>query len=421
MSSRPFRLVVGLLLILPGTVRADAPFYLKDGDRVVFYGDSITEQRLYTTFVETYVVTRFPKMNVAFVHSGWGGDRVNGSGGGPISVRLTRDVFAYKPSVVTIMLGMNDGSYRPFDGKIFDTYSKGMEKIVDRIKADVPGVRITLIEPSPYDDVTRPPNFEGGYNAVLVRFGEFLKELAAKEHVDLADLNTSVVAATKKAFASDPENAKLLNPDRVHPQAGGQLLMAAALLDAWNAPATVSTVKVTASPEGAPKVEAEKTAVSEVTRQGDALAWTQLDESLPFPINVSDPVIGLAVRSSDVLSKLDQQILKVDGLSASDSILAIDGQTVGQFTRAQLAEGVNLAVMATPMLAQARRVHELTLAHNQVHFARWRWVEVPLHDARPAYLAQALAGLDGIEADKIKEQRETAQPKPHRFELRPKP
>src|SRR5213593_169719 len=94
--------------------RAEA-FYLKDGDRVVFYGDSITDQRLYTTFAETYVVTRFPKLDVSFVHSGWGGDRVTGGGGGPIDLRLRRDVFAYKPTVMTIMLGMNDGSYRAFD------------------------------------------------------------------------------------------------------------------------------------------------------------------------------------------------------------------------------------------------------------------------------------------------------------------
>ena len=41
---------------------AQGDFYLKDGDRVVFYGDSITEQRLYTTYTETYVVTRFPQL-----------------------------------------------------------------------------------------------------------------------------------------------------------------------------------------------------------------------------------------------------------------------------------------------------------------------------------------------------------------------
>src|SRR6059058_5975511 len=103
----------------------NSDFYLRDGDRVVFYGDSITDQRLYTTFVETYVVTRFPKMDVTFVHSGWGGDRVGGGGGGPIDRRLARDVFAYRPTVMTVMLGMNDASYQPFNKRIFDTYADG--------------------------------------------------------------------------------------------------------------------------------------------------------------------------------------------------------------------------------------------------------------------------------------------------------
>src|SRR3954454_2043471 len=155
-----------LILAAAGLAGAQDNFGLREGDRVVFYGDSITDQRLYTTFVETYVVTRFPKLNVSFVHSGWGGDRVTGGGdvnrggGGPIDLRLKRDVFAYKPTVVTVMLGMNDASYRAFDEKVFQTYATGYRHLVDSIKEHVPGVRITLIRPSPYDDVTRPPGFE---------------------------------------------------------------------------------------------------------------------------------------------------------------------------------------------------------------------------------------------------------------------
>jgi len=156
-----------LLLCLSSAVRAQDTFYLKNGDRVVFYGDSITDQRLYTTFVETYIVTRFPKLNVSFVHSGWGGDRVTGGGGGPIDRRLQRDVLPYKPTVVTIMLGMNDGGYKPFDQKLFDTYTSGYEQIVQQLKRDLPGLRLTLIQPSPYDDVTRTPTFEAATTRCL--------------------------------------------------------------------------------------------------------------------------------------------------------------------------------------------------------------------------------------------------------------
>jgi hypothetical protein len=60
--------------------------------------------------------------------------------------------------------------------------------------------------------------------------------------------------------------------------------------------------------------------------------------------------------------------------------LKIDGDKVGDFTKEQLAEGVNLAVLPTPMVKQAARVHDLTLKHNDVHFARWRDVQVDLQD-----------------------------------------
>src|SRR5262249_7732245 len=161
-------LLLFALLFIGSVAGAQEKFALRDGDRVVFYGDSITDQRLYTTFVETYAVTRFPKLNVTFVHSGWGGDRVSGGGGGPVGVRLWRDVLPYNPTVVTIMLGMNDGGYRAFDQALFDTYVAGYKHIAETLQRQIPGVRITVIQPSPYDDVTRPPTFEGGYNQVLL-------------------------------------------------------------------------------------------------------------------------------------------------------------------------------------------------------------------------------------------------------------
>jgi len=403
------------LLLLTATAWAQADFYLKDGDRVVFYGDSITDQRLYTTFTESYVLTRFPRLIVSFVHSGWGGDRVTGGGGGPIEVRLERDVIAYKPTVLTIMLGMNDGSYRAFNPDIFQRYSSGFESIVQTVKQALPGIRITAIQPSPYDDFTRPPTFAGGYNSVLVRYGQFLSELAARESLTLADLNTPVVAALEKAKSLDPALAQKLLPDRVHPGPGGHLLMAEALLKAWHAPGLVSSVEIDADTK---KVSAENTTVADV-QAGVGLSWTQEDAALPMPLDRKDAALELALHASDFVEALDRQPLKITGLTRARYVLRIDGDYSGSFSRQDLAAGVNLALLPTPMARQALDVHALTLKRNQIHYERWRHVQVPMQDLKSERLQAALDGLDALEADLIDQQRAAAQPKPRHYELSP--
>lgn len=407
-----------LLLLIAALAAAGAQdnFALKDGDRVVFYGDSITDQRLYTTFTETYTLTRFPRRKIEFIHSGWGGDRVTGGGGGPIDLRLQRDVIAYRPTVVTIMLGMNDGRYRAYDQDIFNTYASGYEHIVQVLKAALPGVRLVLIEPSPYDDVTRPPTFPGGYNAVLVRYGEFLKDLARRQDCMVADLNTSVVAALEKAKAADAQLAQRIVPDRVHPGPGGHLLMAEALLKSWQAPATVAAVRIDAARK---RVErAENTAVTHLAVEG-GVSWRQADDALPMPVDLKDPVVALAIRSSDFVQALDQERLEVTGLKAARYELKIDGHRVESFSKEELGEGVNLTTLETPMADEAAAVHALTVKHNLVHYVRWRQIELPLLSDGVPQKYSALGSLDALEAELIHAQRTTARPKAHSYQLLP--
>ncbi len=142
------------------------------------------------------------------------------------------------------MLGMNDARYRAFDEDLFKAYSGGFQKLVTMIRALAPGARITAIRPSPYDEVTRTPTFAGGYNPVLVKYGDFLAEYAANERLTVADMNAPVVRMLEKANAANPADALRIIPDRVHPGAAGHLIMAGALLRAWNAPALVSAVTI---------------------------------------------------------------------------------------------------------------------------------------------------------------------------------
>jgi lysophospholipase L1-like esterase len=397
-----------------------ADFYLHPNDVVVFYGDSITDQRLYTTYVETFVVTRYPKLPVRFVHSGWGGDRVTGGNGGSIDERLKRDVLPYKPTVMTVMLGMNDGRNRPFDEDLFRVFADGYEHILKMMKDAAPDLRITVIDPSPFDDVTREPTFAGGYNAVLLKYGAYVRALAERNHLDFADLNTRLVTALERANVADPVNAQKIVPDRVHPHRSGHLLMAASLLEAWGAAATVTRVEIDAA--SAQVKDAVNTTVSGLEAKlesGGAIRWTQKDEALPMPVPMNDPLMALAVKSSDFMERFNREILRVTGLAAPAYLLKVNGRIVGTFTGENLGSGVNLAEFDTPMMQQAAQVHDLTIKRADIHNIRWRQIQVPLQNIFPGRAAAVEDNLDALDNDLAALQRATAQPAACLYELTP--
>jgi lysophospholipase L1-like esterase len=398
-------------------------FYLKIGDRVVFYGDSITEQRLYTVIAETFVVTRYPKLDAVFVHSGWGGDRVTGGGGGTIDTRLQRDVIAYKPTVMTIMLGMNDGEYAPESEAVDKKFFDGYRHIVDAVRAALPGVRITAIRPSPDDDITHAPNFPGGYNGVMISFGKWIANYAREAGLNVADLNTYVAQVVAKANEQNGEEARKIIPDRIHPSFAGHLIMAEELLKSWGARPVVSAVAIDAS-EGKPQVKSAEHAQISALSAEHTLEWTELDDALPLPFHSWQSIwrsgpLPLVVSNSDVGDALNLQSLRISGLHDGVYALHIDGQSVGTFNNDQLAGGINLALLETPMTKQAREVYDLTVSHCDIHNDRWRTVQVPLAEYGLPQSRAAMESSDKLERAVVAKQHDAAQPKPHRYALVP--
>lgn len=449
--------VLSGLVLLPSLVRtglaAATPFYLKSGDRVCFYGDSITEQRYYGMDVETYVRSRFPDLQVKFVNSGVGGDRVTGGWAGPIDERLQRDVFPFKPDVVTIMLGMNDAGYRAFNQGVFRTYTNGYEHIIESLQKHLPGVRIVLIQPTPFDDVTQPPQFPGGYNGVLLRYAGFVSQLAEQHHLLCVDFMTPMLDVMQKAEAQAPKLAPDVIPGRVHPSAVGELIMAQALLKSWGAPSVVTAVTLDAA--GKQVVQEDNTTVSGLEESTNTLVWTQQDRSLPFPIlglhedwpqfppvgtlsrwppaldfinrppepkwDYTNAAAKMIVDLSGFYQALDQETLRVRGLPSGNYELKISGQTVGQFSTAQLEQGINLAEYRTPMLLQAYHLLDLVYQEIQWRFYAWRVVQLQLAFDRDPAIQRAtrkfIAALYA-EKDKIEDQQHVAaQPPPAHYEL----
>ena len=74
--------IVGCILVLVAAVAARAAeprtplakIELDDGQCLVFLGDSITHQCLYTQYVEDYFYTRMPHKRPRFHNAGVGGD-----------------------------------------------------------------------------------------------------------------------------------------------------------------------------------------------------------------------------------------------------------------------------------------------------------------------------------------------------------
>ncbi|MBV8707801.1 MAG: SGNH/GDSL hydrolase family protein [Acidobacteriaceae bacterium] len=419
---RFFQRLCPLFVIACSAFSADS-FYLKNGDRVVFYGDSITDQRLYTVITETYVVTRYPNLDVAFVHSGWGGDKVSGGGGGPIDVRLHRDVLPYKPTVMTIMLGMNDGLYRAETEETDKTFFTGYKHIVDTVKSDLPGIRITAIQPSPYDDVTRAPTFPGGYNEVLISFGKWISNYGKEAGLNVADLNTGVVQTLRKANELSPEEAQKIVPDRVHPGFSGHLIMAEQLLKSWNARSVVAAVTIDASAGKAKVISTEHASVSNLS-SGNTVSWNETDEALPLPFKEWQGMWGtgpmaLVMRSSNVAEDLNNEPLKITGLKNGVYSLKIDGNTVGTFNNDELGRGVNLAILDTPMTKQAKQVYDLTVSHCDIHNQRWRTIQVPLTGYNLPQTEPAMQAADNLEQAVVQKRHEVGQPKAHQFEIVP--
>jgi hypothetical protein len=90
------------------------------------------------------------------------------------------------------------------------------------------------------------------------------------------------------------------------------------------------------------------------------------------------------------------------------------------FSKEELAAGINLAMLPTPMVKQAMNALDLARKHGLVHFIRWQIIQVPL--GKEGFLnAQAAAvALDRLEEEEIERERATAQPKTRHYRLIPR-
>jgi lysophospholipase L1-like esterase len=356
-------LVVSLAALPTGAqTPAARKFFLKDGDTVVMIGDSITEQHLYSNYVEMWAVSRFPAWKLTFRNVGIGGDTSRGG-----NSRFKRDVLAHKPTALTVDFGMNDGGYQPFNQGHFDNYMKGLQGMAD--KATAAGIRVAWITPQPIEHKPDPKGLQGeAYNKTLEKFSEGVKEIAEKNgglFIDQFHPYAAVIAKARQAGAT----GRITGGDAVHPGPPGQALMAAAILKGMSFPRLVSRAEITLTRTGLPGTRGENCKVSELRGKqpddGDPnyARFMRQDNALPF----FPPGAEGILKWTPLLEEMNEYGLKVTGLKAGRYEIRLGGKKVAEHSADELASGVNLAkaaLSAGPVADQVKRVWKAVTDKN---------------------------------------------------------
>jgi len=361
-----------LSLFLASQIFADAPLSipeqieLQDGDSFVFLGDSITHQCLYTQYVETYFYTRYPERRIHFYNAGVSGDKAADA-----LLRFCQDVSKRDPDYVSILLGMNDGTYQHFSHEIFKTYENGMNEILDLI--DGLGAKAIPMGPSYFDSRALNPKVARWiqkrdesrqyYNPLLAFYGAWLQEQSLLRGLNFVDMNGPLSEITQDQRRKDPEFT--LVKDAVHPDSPGQVVMAVSMLNDVFVKKPVSRIVISKNNKGLFKAMGKNAGIEEVYQAGKdgSISFTHKAKSLPW---VLPEDARLGYKLSKAGHKFSNEKVLVNGLESGFYKLTIDGTEIDTYSHTALAKGIELQENPnTPQYNQALEVALLNQERNQ--------------------------------------------------------
>jgi lysophospholipase L1-like esterase len=213
---------------------------LRKGDRVAIVGDSITEQKRYSKFMELYLLACVPELQLTMYQFGWSGERAPG-----FAARMENDMVPWKPTVVTTCYGMNDGSYRPYTDQIGKTYEQATLRIQTRCKEL--GARMIVGGPGPVGTEawrSKEPDADQYYNKNLAKLSEIAGRLAITNGFVYAGLHPLMMNVMQEAQLALGKDYRLCGGDGVHPGDNGHLVMAYAFLKAMGLDGAIGTITV---------------------------------------------------------------------------------------------------------------------------------------------------------------------------------
>jgi lysophospholipase L1-like esterase len=318
------RQILGLavLMLFAPLARADGPFLLKDGQRIVFLGDSNTYAGKYIAYLDAYLCTRFPEKRFELINLGLPSETVSGLSEPDhpyprpnVHDRIDNALEVAKPDVVVICYGMNDGIYYPFSEERFKKYQQGIATLIEKVEKY--GAKAILMSPAPFDaqpmkDKVQPKTaakfswlrpYERYDEEVLTKYSEWLLTLRDRKYI-VIDGHAAVLKHLETMRKQDPMYR--VSGDGIHPNANGHLVIALEILKEWKAPSAVRDIVIDVRKD--PPSESNLSKIS-ARKNGATFSF-----ALPLPMP-ADPAWGVRVKK---IERFDERVnrypLKIEGL-----------------------------------------------------------------------------------------------------------
>lgn len=408
-----FRVSLFAVLLLSQAAKAQpADFTIRDGDVVVFLGDSITAERTYGKIIENYTLLRYPNRKVKFINAGVGGDTAAGG-----LARLQRDIFDHGATLVTVAYGINDiGWGGKADAEHRQKYVDSIRQIVQQCKDH--HVRVFIC--SAAATASDPSKSEHDFLQQMCDDGMSISKSMGESAIDVLGGMRQIQKRIWEANSKEPDAKKhetLHVADGVHLNELGQTAMAFVILMGLGAPAEVSSATINA---GDGLASASGCKISNLKINEHEVEFDRLDEGLPLNFGMLQ---GLKYRFIPIPDELNRYMLKVDGLGSGNYEVRVDGRVVGTYSGEQLAAGVNLSSASPdPWIpggtwdGQAWLLNMLTHARAELttsqRFATDYLKEQPNRKEIDEQTARAIEQLESL-------QRRMAKPVPYHFVVVP--
>ena len=207
-------------------------FWIEDGERMLFIGDSITDcgrrDRAsplgdgYVSIFAEMATARHPGRNIEWLNMGIGGNRTN-----HLRERWQPDVIDRKPDRLSIKIGINDlHSFlrRDPDAVPPDRYERTFDEILTSTRQALGNIPVLLITPF-YISTNPDHEFEGAVLRLIPKYIDVVQEMSSKYDTLLLDLHD----VFQEHLRYRPSST--FCPEPVHPNHSGHVVIANALME----------------------------------------------------------------------------------------------------------------------------------------------------------------------------------------------